>query len=217
MATRQPQADEEEGKDTRKSHFMDGPCESRPREDGEGWLSVGRLVLFTATLWFFLYVSIGTPTMRRWDPLSILPQIDAKPTPPPVVLREKRKNMFSPYFPDTIPHYEVRRDDRTGQFVSRGDVYKKLSLMPEVLDFGEAHFHTKKRFKPEELIEIKKKRVSFAEMQAAYQCAPHEPDFDTSSGTVSLLRMAPPTMKTGHFAYPHHYPYLPPYPFLKHK
>ena len=177
---------------------MDVPCERRSRVEGEGWsIVIARLMLFMvptvliATLWWLF------PPMKFSETMTTKPQ---------TAVRENRKSMYSPYFPDMIPRYEVRRDVRTGQFVSRGDVYKKLNLTSGVLDFGEAHYQMKKRFSPEELIEINKNRVSFAEMQAAYQCAPNEPDFDTSSGTVSLLRMAPPTMKTGQHPYPSPYP-----------
>ena len=146
-------------------------------------------------------MALAVPIMLYW--LFLLFSVkslvsEPKASSPGTLLREKRKNTFSPYFPDTIPRYDIRRDVRTGQVVNRGDVHKKLSLVPGTFDFGEAHYlRDKKVFKPDELLEIHKRRVSFAEMQAAYQCAPTEPDFDTSSGAVSLLRMAPPTMKTG--------------------
>jgi hypothetical protein len=39
-------------------------------------------------------------------------------------------------------------------------------------------------------------RVSFADIAADYQCAPNEPDFDDQNGAISMMRMAPPTMKT---------------------
>ena len=158
----------------------------RPVVERVGW-SMLALAVLIMLYWLFLLFSAKSTAS------------EPNPSSPGTLLREKRKNKFSAYqyFPDTIPRYDVRRDVRTGQVVNRGDVHKKLSLVPGTFDFGEAHYQHKKVFKTDELLEIHKRRVSFAEMQAAYQCAPTEPDFDTSSGAVSLLRMAPPTMKTG--------------------
>ena len=93
-------------------------------------------------------------------------------------------------FPHSIPYYPVRRDVRN-VLVSRGDVEKKLSIDPGVIDFA-MDFELKNHHKM-------KKRVSFAQMQTAYQCASNKPDLD-SSGVVSLMRMAPPSMTTVEWA-----------------
>jgi len=161
---------------------MEEPFQWRSRMKGVGWSIVGTIaVLIAISCWLFHHVPAELAT---------------KPSSPVSALRNKRIRMFSSYFPDTIPHFPVRRDVQTGKMVHRGDVNKKLSLTPGVFDFGEEHYQSKKRFEPDQLMAIHKNRVSLAEMQSAYQCAETEPDFDTSSGAVSLLRMAPVTMKT---------------------
>ena len=93
------------------------------------------------------------------------------------------------YFPATIPDYPVRQHD--GQPVRRGDLRARLpNLAKNVLDFGGSHYAAKPTTNPPE---VRLKRVTLSEMQSAFQCAPSEPDL---SPALSMLRMAPPTMRT---------------------
>ena len=94
-------------------------------------------------------------------------------------------------FPLFIPRYEVRRDAHNVT-VTRGDVEKKLSNDIDVIDFAN-DFEMKN-------INKMKKRVSYAQMESAYQCTNNKPDLE-ASGALNLMRMAPPTINTVEWAW----------------
>lgn len=89
-------------------------------------------------------------------------------------------------FPFTVRHFEVRRD-QNGVRVSRGYLYPKL--------FGA----TEKPSPSADGTDVFMKsphRVPYAQFLTGLQCAPNEPDLNSASGSLHILRMAPPSRET---------------------
>lgn len=87
-------------------------------------------------------------------------------------------------FPLVVPHYEVRRDINTNSIVQRGRV-GRATLHGALWDHS-VHRNRASRVD----------RVSYFDLTTDYQCAVNEPDFDDQNGAISIMRMAPPTMRT---------------------
>jgi hypothetical protein len=90
-------------------------------------------------------------------------------------------------FPLAVPRYEIRRDISTNEEVHRGRTGRAAlhgGMWTASLHGG----HHKRMSKSD--------RVSFIDMSTDYQCAPNEPDFDDANGGISMMRMAPPTMRS---------------------
>ena len=86
-------------------------------------------------------------------------------------------------FPASVRHFEVRKDQH-GVPVSRGYLYPKLHGT-----IGKADPST-------DVFTRSPGRVPYSQLLSGLQCANHEPDLDSASGLLHILRMAPPSQET---------------------
>lgn len=93
-------------------------------------------------------------------------------------------------FPISIPAYHVRKDS-SGKEVYRGHIQSKLKEFVNG-DIDESLHEIKTR--------LPYRRAPYQEFRRALQCATAEPDFDYTSGVVSLMRLSPPTKESLHYA-----------------
>ena len=105
--------------------------------------------------WWFLWWCLHDTSSIKEVPLSsVKPPISPSVKPPISHIDENST------FPRFIPHYEVRRDAHN-VMVTRGDLEKRLSTDTGVIDFAN-DFELKN-------IGKMKKRVSYAQLESAYQ------------------------------------------------
>ena len=93
------------------------------------------------------------------------------------------KMLMKGHFPDSIPHFEVRRDEK-GNAVSRGQIYKKLYGPETTGDVEEKQERRTRRL------------LSYQEFAAALQCSPNQPDLHHSSGSLHMMHWVKPTLQT---------------------
>ena len=94
-----------------------------------------------------------------------------------------------------IPVFPVRLDVYTNQSVERGRLHQVFPA--EFLEDQLFHFFDDPRLPEQERVrERERRRFPLAELRKILQCAPTEPDLDDHSGTLSLLKMAPPTRRS---------------------
>ena len=99
-------------------------------------------------------------------------------------LSDVSRMIMKGHFPDSVPQFEVRRDEK-GNTVTRGQIYKKLYGLEATGDVEE-----KENFGP------RKKLLSYEHFASALQCSPNQPDLVHSSGSLHLMQWVPPTMQT---------------------
>lgn len=89
------------------------------------------------------------------------------------------------YFPESIPHYPIRRDIHTNDAVSRGRLH--------LINYSSL---TSAKLIPLNSPEQKTKMVRFADLERNLQCASPEPELDGNRGSWSMIKMAPPTRQS---------------------
>ena len=98
-------------------------------------------------------------------------------------------SLSAAFLPASVPIFPVR--EHNGVPVRRANLHVRLPNLPrDVFDFGESHYSSKTSANQSK---VRQDRVTLKELRSAFQCAPTEPDL---SPMMSLLRMAPPTMRT---------------------